>query len=163
MKTIPPNIIAFLICCLLSTVKSYAQSEGFLSIANVPGIVQEKFKLLYPEQDIARAAWEYENGGYEAYIKDKKGTTGDVMFFNTEGKLEYHIFTEGSIRTGTEREINAEALPEAIRIHLSGTYNGKIIRASVVKFDLEEKTKGYRVMLEDIQLLYDSEGRLQKQ
>ena len=135
MKT----IVALITFCFLLTVNSWAQSEGFITVEKVPKIVQKKFKLLYPKEEIGKAAWEYENGSHEAYMKNEKGSTEDALFFSAEGKLEYRIFTADGIRTGTEKEVNTEALPEAIRMHLSETHKGKIIRASVVKFDLEEK------------------------
>lgn len=149
-------------CLLLLASVCHAQPGEFIALEKVPQPVQQKFKLIYPEENIARAQWEYEHGGYEAYLKNEKGQETGVAFFSAEGKLEYRIFIgENGFRTGTEREINSDELPETLRNSLSEQYKGKTLSVALTLLDAAEQTTlQYRVLIANNQLLYDSSGKL---
>ena len=140
----------------LNITRSEAQSEGFIKAEEVPEEVIQKMDLLYPDQDKSMMVWEFEHGGYEAYLKNKENPNEDVVFFSAEGYLEYRINTSGKgSRTGTEKEIKSNSLPEIV----SELCEGKVVLAIVELLSLEEITTGYRLYIESgEQLKYNNKG-----
>lgn len=120
-----------------------AQVDGFVETDQVPKVVIQKMSLLYPEENNSdvMVKWEFEHGGYEAYIK--LPSHEDVAFFTLDGKLVYRInIDEKGLRAGTEKEITTNDLPESILKQV-----GKSTIAVVIKeLDVYDKTTGYRMI-----------------
>ena len=151
------NNYLLLLVCLLSTYSVSAQPGGFITLDEVPQVVQQKFLLLYPKEEMTTAQWEYENGGYEAYIKDKDGRTTDVVFFSSEGFMEFRIVTdEQGLRTGTQHEISLEELPENVKNEYKST--GIIVARKFM--DINEKIVCYWLISQDTSKYYDHKGNL---
>lgn len=152
-------ITVLLLSGILFAGKSLAQAGEYISLEKVPEVVQEKFLLLYPEAEMRTAQWEYEYGGYEAYIKDEQGNTTDIVFFKADGRLDYRILTDGKgWRTGTEREIPGDSLPEQIRTQILEAQPGKTCKVAVERLDKDGNVVAYRVVLEDEILEFDVRG-----
>jgi len=136
----------FISCFLLNITQAIAQPGEFMKEEDIPKTVLDKLVLLYPTEDRTKLVWELEGGSYEAYVKNERGSTRGVLLFSVEGKLSYRIFTDSEgLRTGTEREISLDALPESIlELHKK-----HVMVVATQQLDNREGTTGYRVITDD--------------
>ncbi|HYG52200.1 MAG TPA: hypothetical protein VD905_14920 [Flavobacteriales bacterium] len=128
-----------------------AQEEAYLTLSQVPEKVIQKYKLLFPADDIGNVLWEFEDNGYEGYLHDSNREKTGVVFFNAEGKLLYKVMTtrEG-IRTGSENEIEMQEIPGELLDYVKKKHSEKKIKAAIKHMDAEEAVTAYVVILDGL-------------
>lgn len=136
---------------LFFTLSSYAlftltSCSQKIEEAKVPAKVKTAFDKQFPG---VTAAWEKENGKYEANFK-------------MDNNNESASFTLDGTMTESEIEISEKELPENIRAYCAEHYKGKKIE-SAAKINMADGSLNYEANINDKDVLFDNSGNFIKE